>query len=60
MVKLRARGNIPCPCGGTFGVTYEGRTDRPNGLTHSLPLCDRYIDLDVTAFLVYVREKAAN
>ena len=37
--------NIPCPCGGTFGVTYDGRTDHPSGLTHSRPLCDRYVDL---------------
>lgn len=55
MFELEGRGQTPCPCGAWFYVTYD-RTGRAVGLAHSEPACERFLTLEVTDFLVYVRE----
>lgn len=57
MSAIYGSNPTPCPCGGEFYVTYD-RDGRAIGLAHGVPPCERYIALDVTEFLVYVRETA--
>lgn len=56
---IEGRNSSSCPCGGVFCVTYEPDSTRPIGLAHSTPPCERFVALEVTDFLVYVRETAA-
>jgi len=44
-----------CPfCGGAFGAI-EKETDQLPGLTHSLPPCRKFLELDVVEFLAAAR-----
>lgn len=50
--ELICDGAVDCPfCEGTFGATKDSADAEYNGLTHTIPVCDTFRDMEPTAFV---------